>query len=331
MKRPFVRRALLLGLVAIGAAPLTATAQQSDKVFRLGYLSQPTRASVEKGVQAFVRTLNALGWQEGRNLIIEYRWAEGDTERLPALAADLVRNKVDIIVAPAGAAALAAKKATATIPIVMIFPSDPVGTGLVASLARPGGNVTGTTNVPGPEIFGKQLQILKETVPQMSRLAVLRNPVDPTWAVQHQAVEAAAKSLGIRVEYVDARSPAEFDAAFAAMTRARAEALLVSGSSTFLAHGKKIAELALKARLPTMVNFREMVEAGCLMEYAVNMPDFVGHAAGYVDKIFRGAKPSDLPIEQPTKFELVVNLDTAKALGLTIPPSVLQRAESLRL
>jgi putative ABC transport system substrate-binding protein len=315
--------------ITLLAVPITAGAQQSPRVYRLGYLSQPTRASVERGVEAFLQKLHELGWREGQNLVIEYRWAEGDTDRLPGLAAELVRDKMDVIVAPAGAAALAAKNATSSIPIVMIFASDPVGSGLVASLSRPGGNVTGTSFAPGPEIFGKQLQILKETVPKTSRLAFLRNPADAAWTIQEREVQAAARSLGMHVQNVDARGPEQLDGAFAAMAQARADALLVSGSSTFLAHRSKIAELAIKSRLPTMENFREMVEAGGLMAYAVNMADFVGRSAVYVDKLFKGAKPADLPIEQPTKFELVVNLKTAKALGLSIPQSVLQRANEV--
>ena len=329
MQRRRTGLALLLGLMAIGSVPLAAWAQQPGKVYRIGYLSQPTRASVERGVEAFVRTLRELGWIEGKNLVIEYRWADGDAERLPALAAELVRDNVDVIVAPAGTAALAAKNATTRIPIVMIFPSDPVGSGLVASLARPGANVTGTSYAAGPEIFGTQLQLLKEAVPKASRLAVLRNPADTGWAIQGKEVEAAARSLGIRIHYVDARNDKDLDGAFAAMARVRADALLVSGSSTFLAHRHRIAELALKGQLPTMENFREMVEAGGLMAYAVNMADFVGRSAVYVDKILKGAKPADLAVEQPTKFELVVNLKTASALGLSIPPSVLQRADEL--
>jgi putative tryptophan/tyrosine transport system substrate-binding protein len=236
---------------------------------------------------------------------------------------------VDVIVAPAGSAALAAKNSTSSIPIVMIFPSDPVEMGLVASLSRPGGNVTGTTFTPGPEIFGKQLQILKETIPHASRVAILSNPSDPSFALQAREVDAAARTLRIRLQHVEARGPEEFDNAFAAMARVRAEALLVTGSSTFLAHRARLAELAVKGRLPTMHSFRENVEAGGLMAYAVNMADFVGSAAVYVDKILKGAKPADLPVEQPTKFELVINLKTAKALGATIPQSVLSRADEV--
>src|SRR6266576_1127126 len=328
MNRRSAGLALLLGL-AFGAAPIAATAQQAGKVYRIGYLSTPTRESVEHGLQAFLRKLRELGWVDGQNLIIEYRWAEGNVERLPDLAADLVRRKVDVIVAPAGSAALAAKTATTSIPIVMIFPSDPVETGLVASLSRPGGNITGTTFTAGPEIFGKQLQILKEAIPQASRVAILSNPADRSFALQVRDVAATARSLRIRLQHVEARGPQEFESAFAAMAREHADALLVTGSSTFLAHRARLAELAMKGRLPTMLSFRESVEAGGLMAYAVNMADFVGRAAVYVDKILKGAKPADLPVEQPTNFELVINLKTAKALGLTVPDTLLARADEV--
>jgi len=318
----------LLALLAAGAAPVSVRAQQAG-VYRVGYLSTPTRESVERGLDAFLRKLRELGWVEGQNLVIEYRWAEGNVERLPDLAAELVRRKVDVIVAPAGSAALAAKNATSSIPIVMIFPSDPVEMGLVASLRRPGGNITGTTFTPGPEIFGRQLQILKETIPRASRVAILSNPADPSFALQVREVEAAARTLHMRLQHVEARGPEQFDSAFAAMARERADALLVNGTSTFLAHRVRLAELAVKNRLPTMYSFRESVEAGGLMAYAVNMAAFVERAAVYVDKILKGAKPADLPVEQPTKFELVINLKTAKALGLTIPPSLLGRADEV--
>ena len=310
-------------------APCAALAQQPGRVYRLGYLSTPTRESVEKGVDAFLRKLHELGWIDGQNLAIEYRWAEGNVDRLPELAADLVQRKMDVIVAPAGSAALAAKNATSSIPVVMIFPSDPVETGLVASLRRPGANVTGTTFTAGPEIFSKQLQILKEAIPRLSRLAVLSNPADPTFALQVRDVEATARSLRIRLQHVAARGPEDLESAFAAMARERAEALLVTGSSTFLAHRGKVAELALKARLPTMLSFRESVAAGGLMAYAVNMADFVGRAAVYVDKILKGAKPADLPVEQPTRFELVINEKTAKALGIALPQALLLRADDV--
>ncbi|HVN35480.1 MAG TPA: ABC transporter substrate-binding protein [Casimicrobiaceae bacterium] len=324
-------RRTFIGTMAGGllAARLAARAQQPAKVYRVGYLSQPTRESVAGAVEAFLTKLRELGWIEGQNLVIEYRWAEGDAERLPGLAAELVRERVDVIVAPAGTAALAAKAATSTIPIVMIFPNDPVELGLVASLRKPGGNVTGTTFAPSPEIYGKQLQLLKEAVPRALHVAILENPADPTWSVQSRSVEPAAAAMGVRLQRATARGPEEFDAAFAAMTRERANALLVSGSSAYIVHRRRLAELALKHRLPTMFNYREMVEAGGLMAYAVNMSDFIGRAAVYLDKILRGANPADLPVEQPTKFELVINLKTARALGLTVPPSLLQRADDV--
>lgn len=324
-------RRTFIGSVVGGllAAPLVAGAQQGGKVYRIGYLSTPTRESVEHGLGAFLRKLRELGWVDGQNIIIDYRWAEGNVERLPELAADLVRRKVDVIVAPAGSAALAAKNATSSIPIVMIFPSDPVEMGLVASLSRPGGNITGTTFTAGPEIFGKQLQILKETIPYANRVAILSNPSDPSFALQLKDVEATARSLRMRLQHVEARGPEELESAFAAMARERADALLVTGSSTFLAHRTRLAELAMKGRLPTMLSFRESVEAGGLMAYAVNMADFIGRAAVYVDKILKGTKPADLPVEQPTKFELIINLKTAKTLGLTISQTLLLRADEV--
>ena len=326
-----IDRRTFIGTVVGGifTASRAAEVQQAGKVYRIGYLSAPTRASVEHGLQAFLQTLRELGWIEGKNLIIEYRWADGNIERLPSLAAELVTQKVDLIVAPAGTAALAAKKATSSIPIVMIFPADPVGLGLVASVRRPGGNVTGTTSTPSSEIFGKQLQILKEAVPRATRVALLVNPVDLAFGSQVREVETAGQSIGIRIQRVEAHGPEEFGRAFAAMTREHAEALLVANDTTFLVNRARVAELALKSRLPTMNFYREMVEAGGFMAYAVNMAEFTPRAAVYVDKILKGAKPEDLPVEQPTKFELVVNMKTAKALGITVPPSVLARADEV--
>lgn len=329
MRRRHVCRALPLAWLFLSALPAAGQTPRTERVHRIGYLSQPTRASVARGVDAFVHTLAQLGWIEGKNLIIEFRWADGDVDRLPALAQELVNANVDLIVAPAGTAALAAKSATSTIPIVMIFPSDPVGTGLVSSLSRPGANITGTTFTAGTEIFGKQLQILKEAVPHLSRLAVLVNPIDPGWSVQGREVDAAALALGTELVYVNARREEDLEGAFEQMIRERVDALLISGSSTFLAHRSRVAELALKNRLPTMESFREMVEAGGLLAYAVNMPAFVGRSAVYVDRILRGARPADLPVEQPTKFELIVNLKTAAALGLSMPSSILLRADEL--
>ena len=323
------RRDSVAALMAMGIAPTAAHAQSKGKVYRIGYLSAPTRASVEGVVQAFLGALRELGWVEGQNLIVEYRWAEGKVERLPELAAELVRSNVDLIVAPAGTAALAAKAATSSIPIVMIFPTDPVGLGLVASLRRPGGNVTGTASAHSAEIFGKQLQILKEIVPHASRIALLSNPASTTNATTVKEVDSAAQYLKVRLQHVHARGPEEFDKAFAAMASERSEALFLSNNSTFLVHAARIAELAVKYRLPTMCQHREIVEAGGLVSYWVNMADFVGHSAIYVDKILKGAKPADMPVEQPTKFELVINAKTAKALGLTLTKDMLLRADEV--
>jgi putative tryptophan/tyrosine transport system substrate-binding protein len=323
------RRSFVVFSAASVIAPL-AIAQQQDRVYRLGYLSTPSRESVQRALEAFLRKLRELGWIEGQNLVIEYRWAGGDVERLPALAADLVRRNVDLIVAPAGSAALAALKTTSTIPIVMMFPSDPVELGLVASLSHPAGNVTGTTYAPGSGILAKQLALLKEAVPRATRVAVLRNPVDPAYTPRMQEeLEAAARALRIRLQHVAVRGPDEFETAFATMTRERSDALIGSGSSTYIVHRSRLAELAIKARLATMWGYREMVESGALLAYGINMADFIGRSAGYVDKILRGAKPGDLPVEQPTTFELVVNLKTAKALGLAIPQGLLLRADEV--
>jgi putative ABC transport system substrate-binding protein len=328
MKRRDAAR--MLAAVALAPAlPRPGAAQPANRVARIGYLSHPTRESVERGVKAFVARLGQLGWVEGRNLVIEYRWADGDAERLPALARELVARQVDLIVAPAGVAALAAKRATGTIPIVMIFPADPVGMGLVADLRRPGGNVTGTTFGPGPLLVGKQLELLKETRPGLKLVAAMRNPSDPGWALQKPPIDAAAASLGLAMRYVDAKDAADLEPAFAAIARDRAQAVLVSGSSSYLVHRARIAALAIRHRLPTMSSYREMVEAGILMGYAVNMADFVGQSAGYVDRILRGASPAEMAVEEPTRFELVINATTAAAIGVVVPASVLNRADDV--
>ena len=240
-----------------------------------------------------------------------------------------MQSKVDLIVAPAGTASLAAKAATSSIPIVMIFATDPVALGLVTSLSRPGGNVTGTASSHSSGIYGKQLQILKEIVPHASRFAHLSNPASPTRATETKEVDNAAQPLRVQMQQVQARGTEELDKACAAMASERAEALMVSRDNTFLVHAARIAELALKYRLPTMCGYREIVEAGGLRSYWVNMSDFIGRSATYVDKILKGAKPGDLPVEQPNKFELVINLKTAKALGLTISKDVLLRADEV--
>jgi putative ABC transport system substrate-binding protein len=339
------RRTFLAGTGAVLlAAPLAAEAQPAGKVYRIGYLlaGRPPAQDLLKGrtlrpglpgaphlIEALRQELRARGWIEGQNIVIEYRFAEGRLDRLPDLAAELVRLKVDIIVTVTAYAAVAAKNATATIPIVMIDAQDPVGLGLIASLARPGGNVTGLSISVGPEIFGKRLELLKEIVPKVSRVAILRNPDNPASAPQLREAETAARALRVRLQTLEARSPQEIESAFAAMTRERAGALLIIGDFLMYAHRVRLADLAAGSRLPAAYDLRDYAEAGGLMSYGTDLIDLHRRAAIHVDKILKGAKPADLPVEQPTKFELVINLKTAKALGLTIPPSLLGRADEV--
>jgi len=317
---------LALSLLAV---PSTAAAQQPGKVYRIGVLSNapPTTPEVSRLWGAFRQGLRERGWVEGQNVVIERRLSEGQVERLPSLAAELVSLKADIIVAVGNAGARAAKQATSAIPIVMVYALDPVADGLVASLARPGGNITGVTFVVGPEIVGKHLELLKEAVPKVSRVAVLLHP--DRRAILLGETQAAAQALAVKLQPLEVRSPDELEGAFAAMTRERASGLLVLPHPLFYVHTRRIADLAAKSRLPAMFPFRESVEAGGLMAYATSAPDMFHRAATYVDKILKGAKPADLPVEQPTRFELVINLKTAKALGLTIPQSVLIRADQV--
>ena len=310
------------------AAPLAAEAQQAAKIARIGYLSSSS-ATTSRVVEAFRQGLREFGWVEGQNIVIDWRFAEGRFDRLPDLAAELVRLKVDVIAAGPTPAAVAAKNATGTIPIVMIGVGDPVGLGLIASLARPGGNVTGVSFSVDLEIFGKGLELLKEIVPRVRRVAVLSNPANPAQALTIKDVKAAGRSLGVQLQLLEARGPNEFDGAFAAMAKERAEALLVVSDSMFLLHRARLADLAAKNQLPSMYGVREFVEAGCLMSYGPSIVANYRRAAFFVDKILKGAKPADLPVEQPTKFELAINLKTAKALGLTIPQSLLQRADQV--
>jgi putative ABC transport system substrate-binding protein len=312
-------------------SPVGAEAQQAAKVPRIGYLSL-NLASNPPTREAFRQGLRDLGYVEGRNVVIEYRDAEGKLERLPALAAELVALKVDVIVAAAGTlGALAAQQATRTLPIVFIAVGDPVTSGLVTSLARPGGNVTGLSLL-FPELVGKLLEQLTQAVPGISRVAVLLQPGAVPERTEKDLVkraEVAARALGVRVQFVEARGPEDFDRAFSDMTRARAGAVTVLSTPMFVSGRRRLVDLAAKNRLPTMFSFREYVDAGGLMSYGPNVPDMFRQAATYVDKILKGTKPADLPVEQPTKFELVINLKTAKALGLTIPQSVLGRADQV--
>jgi len=308
-------------------APTAAEPQPAGKIPRIGVL-MGALAEGSPGVEAFRQGLREFGYVEGQNIAIEWRWAHGDTTRLPNLVKDLVQLKVDLIVANSVAPIQAAQRATNTIPIVMVYPADPVAMGFVASLARPGGNITGLT-VMFPKLPGKRLQLLKEAVPNISRVAVLSDPGQPGSRERVKEAEVAAPALGLRLQIVEARSPGEFDSAFAAMTRANADAIFYQGSTTYFAHRARIAEHAMRHRLPSMCTLREYVEAGCLMGYFATFTDLFRRAAYFVDKILKGVRPADLPIEQPTKFELVVNLKTAKALSLTLPPSLLLRADQV--
>jgi putative tryptophan/tyrosine transport system substrate-binding protein len=325
------RRAFMAMLTGgIVAAPFAAEAQQAAKVARIGYLT-PNLAAAPHNHEAFRQGLRDLGYVEGRNLVIEYRDAEGKFERLPALAAELVALKVDVIVAPNTLGVLAAKQATRTVPIVFATAGDPVGSGLVTSLARPGGNVTGLS-ILALELVGKCLELLKQVIPGVSRVAALWQPGalgERTDKDVLKRAESAARALGVRLQFVEARGPENFDRAFSEMTRARAGALTVLGSTMFSTERRRLVALAAKNRLPAVYPWREFVDAGGLMSYGANIADMHRRAATYVDKILKGAKPADLPVEQPTKFELVINLKTAKALGLTIPPSVLGRADEI--
>jgi putative ABC transport system substrate-binding protein len=273
-------------------------------------------------------SLRELGWIEGGNILIEFRGAEGNYARLPELAADLVRLKVDLIVARSSQFVQPAKAATSSIPIVFLVHADPEGTGHVASLARPGGNITGLANLQ-TDLAPKELELLISAVPVAKRIAVLWNPDTPSHIPGLKAVEEAGRTLRVQLQAVGARTGAELAGAFSAMARARAQAVLVIGSPVFIAERQRVAQLAITHRLPTMLQTKEAVEAGGLMSYGPNFEDLYRRGAVYVDKILRGAKPADLPVEQPTKFELVINLKTAKALGLTIQPSVLGRADQV--
>jgi ABC-type uncharacterized transport system substrate-binding protein len=325
-----IRGVALIAVLALSllAAPLAAEAQQATKVARIGYLA-PNLAASPHLPEAFRQGLRDLGYVEGRNVVIEYRDAEGKFERLPALTAELIALKVDVIVAGSTPAALAAKQATRTIPIVFAAAADPVTSGLVTSLARPGGNVTGLS-ILLPDLVGKNLEQLKQAVPGVTRVAVLWQPggfPERTEKDMLKRAEVAGRALGVRLQFVEARGLADFDRAFSEMIRARADALTVLTSTMFIVERRRLVDLAAKNRLPAVYPWREGVDAGGLMAYGPNIADLFRRGATYVDKILKGAKPGDLPVEQPTTFELVINLKTAKALGLTIPPSLLGRAD----
>jgi len=317
--------ALALGLAV---AALSAHAQQPAKVPRIGVLFGGSPPFVSHLIEAFRQGLRERGWVEGRNMVIEYRYAHGRSEPLGDLATELVRLKVDVIVAPASSAVRAAKQATASIPIVMVTVGDPVGSGFVASLGRPGRNITGMSNF-APELSAKNLQLLREVLPGVTRVAVLWNPVTPVGELERKEIEVAARTLGLQLQFLEVRDPNGFEAAFSSMTRERAGALIVLVDAMFFTHRKRIVDLAAKSRLPAIYQRREFVEDGGLFALGPSLVDLFRRSAAYVDKLLRGAKPGELPVEQPTKFELVINLKTAKALGLTIPPSVLIRADQI--
>ena len=312
---------------AAAACPLAARAQQAGKLPTIGFLGQTTHSGGSEWVAAFVQRLHELGWNEGRTIAIEYRWAEGREERFAELAAELVRLKVDVIVTSGTPQVLAAKQATSVIPIVFATAGDPVGNNLVASLARPGGNVTGLSNLIS-ETGGKRLEFLREVVPGLRRLAILANVSNPAVVLDMGDVQAAARTLGLEVTTLEIRRAQDIVPAFEALN-GRAEALYVSSDALVNANRIRINILAVGARLPTMHGSGDYVEAGGLMSYGVNFPDQFRRTADYVDKILRGAKPAGIPVEQPTKFDLLINLTTAKALGLEIPATVLARADEV--
>jgi putative tryptophan/tyrosine transport system substrate-binding protein len=321
-------RLVAIFTIALLAAPLTAGAQQAPKAPRIGVLHPGAPAAASQFVAAFKQGLREHGYVEGQNIVVERRFAEARAERLSDIAAELVRLKVDVIVTASDVGIAAVKQQTETIPIVMANSTDPVGTGFVASLARPGGNVTGLSNI-SPELSAKRLELLKEAVPGLSRVAIMWSPDVRGAVLDYKETENAARSLRLQLQSAEVSRADDFSRAFSALTIRRAEALIVAGSPLTYINRGQIASLAQKNRLPSMSTQREFADAGGLITYGPNLAEQWRRAATYVDKILKGAKPGDLPVEQPTKFELVINLKTAKALGLTIPPSLLRRADQV--
>jgi putative ABC transport system substrate-binding protein len=320
------RRDFIIAITGSAAAwPLAARAQQAGKKYVVGRLSAGSASILS---DLITEDLRELGWVEGENVEFERRYAEYRLERLPELAADLVRLKVDVILAVGTPATLAAKRATSTIPIVITDSADPLGSGLVASLAQPGGNVTGMSLMV-PDIGGKRLELLKELLPRLARVAVLWNAANPALARIFKEVQAAGRTLGIEVQSLEVQQPDDFDGAFETVRRQHPDALMTVEDPLIFNHRKRIADFAIGQLLPTLAGFREFVGAGGLMSYGANFADLYRRAAGYVDKILKGAMPADLPVQQPTEFDLVINLQTAKALGITIPPMLLARANEV--
>ena len=324
-----MRRRKFITLIGGAAAtwPLAARAQQPGKLPTIGFLGQSTRSATSEWTNAFVQRLRELGWIDGRNVAIEYRWGEGSNERFAQIAAEFVRLKVDVIVTAGTPQVLAVKQATSVIPIVFAVAGDPVGTGIVASLARPGGNVTGLATLAA-DLAGKRLELLREVVPGLGRLAIMGNVGNPLSVLELGAVQAAAHTLGLEVHTLEIRRAQDIAPALEAL-KGRADALYVCIDGLVNTNRIRINTSSLGVRLPTMHGAREYVESGGLMSFGPSIPDLYRRAAEFVDKILRGAKPGDIPVEQPTKFDLVINLTTAKALGLTIPESFLLRADEV--
>jgi ABC-type uncharacterized transport system substrate-binding protein len=321
------RRTFLAYSAALFAAPLAARAQQGGKLYRVGFLWD-SPAVFPDAVEAFRQGLRDLGYVEGQTIAIEYRWTEGKPERMRELAAELVRLKVDVIVAPTSIYTEAVKRATSTIPIIFMSHADPIGSGHVANLARPGGNITGLSLMM-TETSVKGLELLKEAVPGLFRIAVVWDPATPSHGPGLRALEAAIAKRRFRIQPLGVRSTAEYDSAFSAMVRERADGVLVLSTPLYIASARRLAELAMTHKLPSLFGPRHHVEAGGLMSFGPDRRDMFRRGALYVDRILKGARPADLPVQQPTTFELAINLKTAKALGLTIPPSLLQRADQV--
>jgi putative ABC transport system substrate-binding protein len=323
------RKIIVLTLCALLFAVCSfADAQQPTKIPRIGYLTNASLSAIAARTEAFRQGLRELGYVEGKNIVIEYRSAEGKPDRLPTLAAELGRLKVDVIVTTGASVTRAAKKATITIPIVMTNDNDPVGQGFVASLARLGGNITGLSTL-SPELSGKRLELLKEIVARLSRVAVLGTSNTPGNAQALKETELAARAFKVQLQYLDVLDPKDIEAAFRAAGKGRADAVLSLGSAVLNSQRTQVVEFAVKSRLPAMYNFPEFVEAGGLMSYGVSRNDLSRRGATYVDKILKGAKPADLPVEQPTKFDFIINLNAAKQISLTIPPNMLARADKV--
>jgi putative ABC transport system substrate-binding protein len=324
--RKSLRLLLIIATLVVGSAK--AEAQQPGKVPRIGFLFATPLSAQSARIEAFRQGLRELGYVEGKNIVIEWRSAEGKPDRVSKLVAEVVHLKVDVIVTGGPVSTRPAKEATSTIPIVMAQDSDPVANGFVASLARPGRNITGLSTL-APEISGKQLELLKETVPRLSRVAVLGTSTRPGHAQLVKETELAAGAFGVKLQYLDVLDPKEIETAFRAASKGRADAVLVQQSPLLLPQRTQITDLAVKSRLPAIYPWPEFVEAGGLMSYSASITEMFRRVATYVDRILKGAKPADLPVEQPTKFELVINLKAAKQIGLTIPPNVLARADKV--